>query len=461
MAIAKAERLMNLALCLLGRGGRSASANSASPSRPIWKPGRRLLRTGCSSATRDDLRELGLVIETVENLDGEVGYLARRDSNRLPPITLDAEEAAALGLAAKVWQQARLAGAASGALQKLRAAGLPEDFDPYEAHSALEPHIPVHEAAFEPLMPPARPPPGRLRLPQGHRRAPRDPAGRAVGAGVLARPLVPGGLGPRPRRRARLQALADHRQGPLPRRAVHRRGARRRHRAGDRGELGGRDRRPLRADPAAHRLRLPAAGQSGLRTGTRRRLGRVEIPYDGLDAWLVSGPTWWSWSPPSCGPMSWTGCAPWPRAEGERRERGRKNGQAHERDRPDPADAVPGDLSARAPGARVGDVARAFGITEDELISDLDVLPLSGPSFRGGDLLDIDTDGDRIWWHNPDLVAEPLRIAADEATASVAARAVYHAARAASRATGRRCCAPPPRWRPPRARRRPPAPASR
>ncbi|NEB72645.1 WYL domain-containing protein, partial [Streptomyces fulvissimus] len=40
---------------------------------------------------KDDLRELGLVIETVDNLDGEVGYLARRDSNRLPPLTLDAE----------------------------------------------------------------------------------------------------------------------------------------------------------------------------------------------------------------------------------------------------------------------------------------------------------------------------------------------------------------------------------
>ncbi|MFI1439901.1 helix-turn-helix transcriptional regulator [Streptomyces fructofermentans] len=81
------------------------------------------------------------------------------------------------------------------------------------------------------------------------------------------------------------------------------------------------------------------------------------------------------------------------------------------------------------PGARVEDVARAFGITEDELISDLDVLPLCGTSFRGGDLLDIDTDGDRIWWRNPGALAaeaaEPLRIAADEATALlVAARAV-------------------------------------
>ncbi|MFD4633231.1 helix-turn-helix transcriptional regulator [Streptomyces sp. NPDC058284] len=77
------------------------------------------------------------------------------------------------------------------------------------------------------------------------------------------------------------------------------------------------------------------------------------------------------------------------------------------------------------PGAHVEDVARAFGITPDELISDLDVLPMCGTSFRGGDLLDIDTDGDRIWWHNPDDVAAPLRLAADEATALlVAARAV-------------------------------------
>ncbi|GHF40194.1 WYL domain-containing protein [Streptomyces mashuensis] len=81
------------------------------------------------------------------------------------------------------------------------------------------------------------------------------------------------------------------------------------------------------------------------------------------------------------------------------------------------------------PGARVADVARAFGISEDELIGDLDILPMCGTSFRGGDLLDIDTDGERIWWHNPDAsgtsTGEPLRLAADEATALlVAARAV-------------------------------------
>jgi len=80
------------------------------------------------------------------------------------------------------------------------------------------------------------------------------------------------------------------------------------------------------------------------------------------------------------------------------------------------------------PGARVSDVARAFGVGESELIGDLNVLPLCGTSFRGGDLLDIETDGEHIWWHNEAAAgqaAQPLRLAADEATALlVAARAV-------------------------------------
>ncbi|GHE64756.1 WYL domain-containing protein [Streptomyces longispororuber] len=175
MAIAKAERLMSLALCLLGtrrplskrelRESIEAYVEAFGPGRgAAFGPGQGSSGGPAPASAseesfnrmferdKDDLRELGLVIETVENLDGETGYLARRDSNRLPPITLDAEEAAALGLAAKVWQQARLAAAASGALHKLRAAGLPEDVDPYGSHGALEPRIPVHEAAFEPLM---------------------------------------------------------------------------------------------------------------------------------------------------------------------------------------------------------------------------------------------------------------------------------------------------------------------
>ncbi|WJY30597.1 WYL domain-containing protein [Streptomyces sp. P9-2B-1] len=152
MAIAKAERLMNLALCLLGTRRPLSKRELRGSIEAYLEAGNDDSFNRMFERDKDDLRELGLIIETVENLEGDTGYLARRDSNRLPPITLDAEEAAALGLAAKVWQQARLAGAASGALQKLRAAGMPEAEDTYEPHSALEPRIPVHEAAFEPLM---------------------------------------------------------------------------------------------------------------------------------------------------------------------------------------------------------------------------------------------------------------------------------------------------------------------
>jgi proteasome accessory factor B len=148
MAIAKAERLMNLALCLMNTR------------RPVSKRELRASIEAYHEVTsddsfnrmferdKDDLRELGLVIDTVENLDGEFGYLARSDRNRLPDIALDPEEAAALALAAKVWQQARLAEAASGALQKLRAAGVPYE----DVNSALEPRIPTPEPAFDAIM---------------------------------------------------------------------------------------------------------------------------------------------------------------------------------------------------------------------------------------------------------------------------------------------------------------------
>lgn len=185
MAIAKAERLMNLALCLLG-ARRPLSKRELRTSIEAYVEA---FGTGSGPAAtadeafnrmferdKDDLRELGLVIDTVEGVEGDVGYLARHDSNRLPPIAFDAEEATALGLAARVWQQARLAAAAGGALQKLHAAGGmprqrgPADEDeaagadargpgsrgrggvPEQPHSTLEPHIPAREAAFEPLM---------------------------------------------------------------------------------------------------------------------------------------------------------------------------------------------------------------------------------------------------------------------------------------------------------------------
>jgi predicted DNA-binding transcriptional regulator YafY len=158
MAIAKAERLMNLALCLMNTRrplSKRELRESVEAYREAWAHGSEDAFNRMFERDKDDLRELGLVIDVDENtLDGEAGYLARPDRNRLPEIALDAEEAAALSLAAKVWQQARLSGAASGALQKLRAAGVP--FSEGSPGTALEPYIPVREAAFEPLLLAAR-----------------------------------------------------------------------------------------------------------------------------------------------------------------------------------------------------------------------------------------------------------------------------------------------------------------
>jgi predicted DNA-binding transcriptional regulator YafY len=158
MAIAKAERLMNLALCLMNTRrplSKKELRESVEAYREAWQQGSEDAFNRMFERDKDDLRELGLVIDVDENaLDGEVGYLARRDRNRLPEIALDAEEAAALTLAARVWQQAKMSGAASGALQKLRAAGVP--FAEDAEHTALQPRIPAREAAFEPLLVAAR-----------------------------------------------------------------------------------------------------------------------------------------------------------------------------------------------------------------------------------------------------------------------------------------------------------------
>ena len=84
MAIAKAERLMNLALCLLGTRRPLSKRELRGSIEAYLEAGSDDSFNRMFERDKDDLRELGLVIETVENLDGDTGYLARRDSNRLP-----------------------------------------------------------------------------------------------------------------------------------------------------------------------------------------------------------------------------------------------------------------------------------------------------------------------------------------------------------------------------------------
>lgn len=100
---------------------------------------------------KDELRDIGIEIEIGSNeryFEDEIGYRIRRDEFELPEITLEAHEAAVVGLAARVWQHARLATEASSAVVKLKAAGLPVDPDQL---NLVEPQLAASEPAFEPL----------------------------------------------------------------------------------------------------------------------------------------------------------------------------------------------------------------------------------------------------------------------------------------------------------------------
>lgn len=102
---------------------------------------------------KEELRDLGIPLETGLNhaFDEEPGYRIRRQDYELPEIRLEADEAAVLGIAARVWQSAELAGAAAGALLKLRAAGAQGLDDEPQPRPGIEPRLTTAEPAFGPL----------------------------------------------------------------------------------------------------------------------------------------------------------------------------------------------------------------------------------------------------------------------------------------------------------------------
>jgi proteasome accessory factor B len=98
---------------------------------------------------KDDLRALGVPIETggFDPFFGdEAGYRIPRQAFELPQIDLEADEAAVVGLAARVWQQAGLASATSDALLKLKAAGIDVD---RSALDVAQPQLVPDEPSFE------------------------------------------------------------------------------------------------------------------------------------------------------------------------------------------------------------------------------------------------------------------------------------------------------------------------
>lgn len=74
------------------------------------------------------------------------------------------------------------------------------------------------------------------------------------------------------------------------------------------------------------------------------------------------------------------------------------------------------------PDTPVGDVAKQFGVTEEQIRRDLDLLFVCGlPGYGPGDLMEVVYDGDRVSMSNADTISRPLRLAPDEALALIAA----------------------------------------
>jgi proteasome accessory factor B len=133
MSSRRAERLVNLVLCLLSTR-QYLTAERIRAAVPGYEPdagGGRADEAFKRMFERDkaELRDLGVPLETGRNsvFDTEDGYRIARRDYELPEISLSPDEAAAVGLGARLWQSAGLAEAARGALLKLRAAGIEVD----------------------------------------------------------------------------------------------------------------------------------------------------------------------------------------------------------------------------------------------------------------------------------------------------------------------------------------------
>jgi proteasome accessory factor B len=148
MSRRKTERLLSLVVCLLSarRYLTASQIRAAVPGYPdSFDAFKRMFERD-----KDELRELGIPLETGTNsaTDDEAGYRIPRQAYELPEIRLEPDEAAVVGLAARAWRSAELAGAAEGALLKLRAAGIDAEDT---TQPGIEPRLQTGEAAFGPL----------------------------------------------------------------------------------------------------------------------------------------------------------------------------------------------------------------------------------------------------------------------------------------------------------------------
>jgi proteasome accessory factor B len=143
MSRRKTERLLSLVVCLLS-SPRYLTANQIRAAVPGYPESFDAFKR-MFERDKEELRELGIPLDVGTTSGDESGYRIPRQAYVLPDIKLEPDEAAVLALAARVWQRAELAGAAAGALLKLRAAGV----EPEETRQpGIEPRLQTGEAAF-------------------------------------------------------------------------------------------------------------------------------------------------------------------------------------------------------------------------------------------------------------------------------------------------------------------------
>ena len=97
---------------------------------------------------KEELRSLGIPVEVGSYdplFEDEQGYRISRAEFELPEIRLTADEAAVVGLAARVWKDQELAASTQDALRKLAADGV--DVDP-EAQGLIAPQLAADEPSF-------------------------------------------------------------------------------------------------------------------------------------------------------------------------------------------------------------------------------------------------------------------------------------------------------------------------
>src|SRR5512133_1954875 len=147
MSKRKTERLLGLVVCLLSTT-RYLTAEQVRQAVPGYPEQDELFKR-MFERDKEDLRDLGVPLETGVNhpFDDDPGYRIRQQAYQLPELRLEADEAAMLALAARVWRRAELAGAAAGALLKLRAAGVEAE---ETSQPGIEPRL-TGEALFGPL----------------------------------------------------------------------------------------------------------------------------------------------------------------------------------------------------------------------------------------------------------------------------------------------------------------------